>query len=98
MIMGDPTPDEIDAAMLAAAKRIGYLLALKRRAYGPDAILRSPAGPEVGVVIRLHDKMSRLRTLLDDPSAAGTEPMIDTADDLAGYAIILGMLMRGEYR
>ena len=41
-----------------------------------------------GVLVRMTDKMSRLKNLARDPSAAKNEPMEDTFDDIGIYAAL----------
>ena len=64
----------------------------KRADYGPQAIA---AFGEVGVLIRAHDKICRLRHLLWEKPCAepANEPLEDSSLDLAGYAVI-GLLWR----
>lgn len=85
--------DDLDAAKAREA----VLMASKQADYGPGAIMRAPGGPAFGVLVRLHDKVERLRTLLEaggDPNV-GDEAVRDTAMDIANYGTILGMVLDG---
>lgn len=52
----------------------------------------------LGIMVRMEDKMARLGNLLQkEPSVVG-ESVLDTALDLANYAVILAVWWEHEYR
>lgn len=72
------------------------LLVKKQRDYGPGNIL---AFGELGILVRLNDKIERLKNLhragkLNEPQ---NESVTDTWMDIANYAIIALMLRRGTF-
>ena len=75
------------------------LLFKKHKDYGPKNISQSPGGPLNGLRVRMHDKLARLNHLVD----AGQEPQVldekltDTLLDLANYAIISVLVLKGEW-
>lgn len=84
-------------ARYAEAKVIPRLLALldkKQRDYGPSNIARHG---QVGVVVRLDDKLARISNLLNKQSSPANEPILDSWDDIANYGIIGSMVARGEW-
>ena len=68
------------------------LLVSKQKDYGPGAIRDFG---EYGVLVRLNDKVSRLKTLLGNGAAPNHETIEDTWKDIANYAIIALMVRRG---
>ena len=75
------------------------LLFKKHKDYGPKNISQSPGGPLNGLRVRMHDKLARLNHLVDK----GQEPQVldekltDTLLDLANYAIIGVLVLKGEW-
>ena len=70
------------------------LLDRKQQDYGSKNISLSG---EIGVQVRLQDKVCRLKNLLDNSSAPQNESIYDTYQDIANYGIIGDMLKRGEW-
>ena len=66
----------------------------KHRDYGPNNIATFG---EVGVVVRLSDKMERLKNLIRNGTDPNNESLRDTALDILGYAAILLMVMDGDW-
>ena len=65
----------------------------KQHDYGHDNIL---AFREKGLIVRLWDKVARLKNLLwVNPREAKNESIEDTFTDIAGYAII-GLMLRNN--
>lgn len=50
-----------------------------------------------GVIVRMTDKMSRLKNLARDPNGARNEPIEDTFDDMGIYSA-LGKLLYKEWK
>lgn len=70
------------------------LLASKQHDYGHENILKHG---EHGVLVRLWDKIARLRNLLERGTEAKHESLLDTWADLVGYCVIGVMLDRGTF-
>lgn len=71
------------------------LLLSKHRDYGPENIANAPGGAFNGVLVRMHDKMARLKNLAGREDEAAHEPIEDTLMDMANYAVIALMVRRG---
>jgi len=70
------------------------LMIRKQRDYGSDNI---SAWGELGVAVRLTDKVARLRNLLRPGKVPNNESLRDTAVDIANYGLILMMLLDSEW-
>jgi len=71
------------------------LLDRKQQDYGSKNISLSG---EIGIQVRLQDKVCRLKNLLENNSnAPQNESIFDTYQDIANYGIIGDMLKRGEW-
>jgi hypothetical protein len=73
------------------------LLLSKHKDYGPKNISDSPGGPLNGLRVRMHDKMARINHLIDNKQQARHEPLEDSFKDLANYAIIALLVLRGKW-
>lgn len=69
------------------------LMVAKNHDYG-DSMSRSPflveeVSPRTAILVRMSDKLERLRSLLyrEDEACVSTESLEDTVRDLAGYCI-----------
>lgn len=75
--------------------RIKELLLHKNRAYGDSALhparIFSGAGPVDQILVRIDDKLNRIRSA---PAHPGTDPHEDTVLDLIGYLVLLRVAMR----
>ena len=69
----------------------------KHQDYGPFNIANAPGGAMNGLIVRMHDKMTRLENLHynHNGNTPNYEPIEDTLKDLANYAIIGLMVQRG---
>ena len=70
------------------------MVAEKHKDYGPDNIL---VFKEQGLVVRMWDKIGRLKHLVWKKEIPKHESIEDTFKDLAGYAIIGLMLAEGTF-
>lgn len=70
----------------------------KQRSYGPHNIGRAPGGPMNGLLLRMNDKMERLKNLFyEDGVDLADESFEDTLLDLANYCVIALMVRNGEW-
>ena len=76
------------------ALQIADVVISKQYDYGHDNIL---AFKEQGLVVRLWDKINRLKNLFWNNSEPKNESIEDTFTDIAGYAIIGLMLAEGTF-
>lgn len=86
---------EIGKRALPLALHNVVLLDQKQQDYGPHNILRHG---EVGVIVRIDDKTSRLAHLLDRPVAPSNESLVDSWRDIANYGLIGWMLRTGVWK
>jgi hypothetical protein len=74
------------------------LLVKKQIDYGPLNIATAPGGPLNGLLVRMHDKMERLKHLIyvtkDTPK---NESIEDSFIDLLNYSVIALMVLRGKW-
>jgi hypothetical protein len=73
------------------------LLLSKHKDYGPKNISDSPGGPVNGLRVRMHDKLARINNLVDNNRNPEHESLEDSFKDMANYAIIGLLVLRGEW-
>ena len=78
------------------------LLLSKHKDYGPKNISDSPGGPVNGLRVRMHDKLARINNLYEYMEDTGGfqpqhESIEDSFKDMANYAIIGLLVLRGEW-
>jgi hypothetical protein len=73
------------------------LLLSKHKDYGPKNIADAPGGALNGLRVRMHDKLARINHLIDSNQEARHEPLEDSFKDLANYAIIALLVLRGKW-
>jgi len=89
--------DNFDDAIHAIAHEIADLVIAKQKDYGTGNILKSPAGPEGGIIVRVGDKLNRLWNLVTQKKNPKNEPLEDSWKDVAGYSMIALMVRRGFF-
>lgn len=75
------------------------ILVQKHEDYGPNNIAHAPGGAMNGLLVRMHDKITRLKHLTYESKdkTPNYESVEDTLIDLANYAIIGLMVQRGQW-
>jgi hypothetical protein len=73
------------------------MLLSKHKDYGSKNIALAPGGALNGLRVRMHDKLARINNLLDAGVEPENESLYDSFLDLANYAIIAQMVIRGEW-
>lgn len=73
------------------------LLLSKHADYGPKNISQSPGGPLNGLRVRMHDKLARINNLVDTNQSPEHESLEDSFKDMANYAIIGLLVLRGKW-
>jgi len=91
----EPTRFELDVMVTFDA--LEGLLLRKHNDYGPKNIALAPGGPINGLRVRMWDKMARINNLVDNNQEGLNEPLEDSFADLANYAIIGLMVLRGQW-
>lgn len=77
--------------------QLSDILAKKQRDYSPNNILLAPGGPLNGLLVRMNDKMERLKNLHYNTVEPSNESFDDTLLDLANYCVIALMVRNGEW-
>jgi hypothetical protein len=73
------------------------LLVSKHEDYGPTNISKSPGGPVNGLRVRMWDKFARINNLVDNGLGPKHESLEDSFKDMANYAIIGLLVLRGHW-
>jgi hypothetical protein len=69
------------------------ILIKKQADYGPHNIGRAPGGALNGLIVRIHDKVSRILHLTSNNVDPQNESLRDSYIDLANYALIALMVL-----
>lgn len=75
---------------------VADLVIKKQHDYGPSNIMNSPFGPEVGIVVRMFDKVARMENLTQNSRVPKNESIEDTWLDIMGYSFI-GLMLCKKY-
>ena len=86
--------DELVAEYESITKDLVKLFEKKQHDYGPGNIAEFG---DVGVLVRLNDKIERLKNLITNNLKASNESIEDTLDDIASYAIIMRIVRAGKW-
>lgn len=90
-------PEKFDLDVMKTFEELETLLLRKHKDYGPKNIALAPGGPINGLRVRMWDKMARINNLVDSKQDSLNEPLEDSFADLANYAIIGLMVLRGQW-
>ena len=74
-----------------------HLLLSKHEDYGPSNISNAPGGALNGLRVRMHDKLARINNLIDENKNPEHESLEDSFKDMANYAIIGLLVLRGKW-
>lgn len=80
-----------------SAAEVLVILEAKHKDYGTKNILNSVVQPELAIAVRLQDKVARLANLVQSGAEPSHESLVDTADDIIGYGLILKLVLKGEF-
>lgn len=89
--------DKFDLDVYEIVDELYDLLLTKHHDYGPKNIAGSPGGPLNGLRVRMWDKIARINHLIESGADAKNESLEDSYKDLANYAIIALMVLRGKW-
>lgn len=84
-------------AVQQAAQEVADLVISKQKDYGPKNIMNSVVSPELSIAVRLNDKLSRLANLVQSGKKPSNETLLDTANDIIGYGLVLKMVLEGTF-
>jgi len=73
------------------------LLLSKHRDYGSKNIADAPGGAINGLRVRMHDKLARINNLYGSALQPEHESLEDSFKDMANYAVIGLLVLRGEW-
>ena len=95
----DYEPSDLELEVWTVSDELNTLLLSKHRDYGPTNISLAPGGPLNGLRVRMHDKMARINHLLDSNrhDTPAHESLEDSFRDLANYAIISILVLKGKW-
>ena len=87
----------IESHLTNITKELTDLLLSKHRDYGPKNISLAPGGAVNGLRVRMHDKLARINNLVDSGADPQHESLEDSFKDMANYAIIGLLVLRGQW-
>jgi hypothetical protein len=90
-------PSKFEMDVMDIFSEMEKLLIKKHKDYGPKNIAESPGGPLNGLRVRLHDKLARINNLIDNRWNPENESLEDSFKDMANYAIIGLLVLRGKW-
>lgn len=90
-------PTQFDLDVWQTYDELAELLLRKHNDYGPKNISDSPGGPLNGLRVRMHDKLARINNLIDNNKQPENESLEDSFKDMANYAIIGLLVLRGQW-
>ena len=95
----DVEPNQLELDVWEVSDGLNNLLLSKHRDYGPKNISQAPGGAINGLRVRMWDKMARINNLLDSNrhDAPAHESLEDSFRDLANYAIISILVLKGKW-
>jgi len=88
---------KIDEHVGDTVQELADLLISKHHDYGPKNISHSPGGPLNGLRVRMWDKFARINNLIDNDTDPEHESLEDSFKDMANYAIIGLLVLRGQW-
>lgn len=86
-----------EEAAKQATDELAKLVISKQKDYGPKNIIQSPIQTELAIAVRLNDKIARLVNLVQSGNKPSHETLLDTADDIMGYGLVLKMYLEGTF-
>ena len=92
-----PDPTDFELAIWQEVDDLVNLLISKHKDYGPKNISDSPGGAVNGLRVRMHDKLARINNLVDSGKEPEHESLEDSFKDMANYAIIGLLVLRGQW-
>jgi hypothetical protein len=93
----DNEPTRFELSIWELSDELADLLLRKHKDYGPKNIADAPGGALNGLRVRIHDKTARINNLIDSGAKPENESLEDSFKDLANYAIIALMVLRGQW-
>ena len=91
----DITIDDFRDDSIGIYYELHDILVQKQIDYGPLNIWNAPGGATNGLMVRMSDKLERLKNLIYNNIEPNNEALEDSFIDIANYAIIALMVERG---
>lgn len=88
---------QFESALSKAFNELEELLLSKHKDYGPKNIADAPGGAVNGLRVRMHDKLARINNLVDSGKDPEHESLEDSFKDMANYAVIGLLVLRGDW-
>jgi hypothetical protein len=88
-------PEHLDEAFEKVCEEMADLFVKKYKDYGKGNILDTK---ELGIAFRINDKLNRLRNILENNQTPQNEPIDETWQDIAVYAVIAILYRRGWFQ
>jgi len=92
-----PDSNSFESAVAQTFQELIDLLLSKHKDYGPKNIAEAPGGAINGLRVRMHDKLARINNLVDNNTDPEHESLEDSFKDMANYAIIGLLVLRGQW-
>ena len=90
--------EEFRQSGIEVYEELSRVLVSKQLDYGPGNINNAPGGAMNGVLVRMNDKMERLKNLIyHSEGEPQNESIDDSLVDIANYAVIAMMVRRGSW-
>lgn len=90
-------PSDFEIRVWGVSEELVNLLLSKHKDYGPKNISDAPGGALNGLRVRMHDKLARINNLYGSALLPEHESLEDSFKDMANYAIIGLLVLRGEW-
>jgi Nucleotide modification associated domain 1 len=90
-------PSRFEMDVMDTFSELETLLLKKHKDYGPRNIADAPGGAINGLRVRMHDKLARINNLIENNRTPENESFEDSFKDLANYAIIGLLVLRGKW-
>jgi hypothetical protein len=88
---------EFEVSLANTFNELEKLLLSKHKDYGPKNIADAPGGAINGLRVRMHDKLARINNLVDSGKDPEHESLEDSFKDMANYAVIGLLVLRGDW-
>jgi len=95
--LNDIEPSTFEINVMETFNELEDLLLQKHYDYGPRNIADAPGGAINGLRVRMHDKLARINNLYENDITPENESFEDSFKDLANYAIIGLLVLRGKW-
>ena len=90
--------EEFRQSGIEVYEELSRVLVSKQLDYGPGNINNAPGGAMNGILVRMNDKMERLKNLTyHSEGEPQNESIDDSLVDIANYAVIAMMVRRGSW-